>query len=122
MSLVSTKANMSLERPFLTTADLQRIMGVGESTVLQWNRRKEIAYFRKGKLIRYTHSAVLEFIIRNTVRARGTDSQGHKLDLCPLPADTFALLCERVSRLVVTQLSFGGGGAEAGTGVYGRAA
>lgn len=54
----------------LTPARLQWVMDVGETTVGEWVKNREIEYFKKGRLIRFSPEAVLEFIGRYRVKAR----------------------------------------------------
>ena len=79
---------------YLTPADLQWVMGVSESTVTEWNRRKAIPFFREGRLIRYQAQDVLNFIAGKTVRGRTL--QASPLAVSDLRGDAW----ERVERLV----------------------
>jgi hypothetical protein len=85
-----------------TPADLQEILGIGESKELELRQSGQISHFAHGKTIRYTAAAVLEFILANTVRARR--APGAQLD--PLQ---FTLDWARIQRLIEVA-----GGKEAG--------
>ena len=62
---------LNFQFQMLTPADVCWVLDVGESTEAAWRERKLISFFRQGRLVRYTPEAVMEFIARNTVRARG---------------------------------------------------
>lgn len=59
------------ESQWLTPARLRFVLDIGESTEAAWREAKLISYFRQGRLVRYDPAAVLEFIARHTVKARG---------------------------------------------------
>lgn len=88
----------------LTPARLGWVMDVGETTVASWlssskGRPPQITHFRQGRLIRIEPAAVLEFIARNTVRARagGTFNIQH-------PTSNIELDWGRIERLITDQV------------------
>lgn len=89
------------EQPFYTAVDLQNFMGVGESTVAKWCRRKEITYFEVGKVRRFARSAVVDFVIRKSIRARGVDEHGNRMEIS---TEQYQLLCQRVAALLEDRL------------------
>ena len=62
----------------LTTEGVARVLDVGQSTVEEWIRRREIASFKKGRIRRIEFSAVLEFIARHRVVATDQGTKGLK--------------------------------------------
>jgi len=97
---------------WLTPARLQHVLGIGETTELEWRRRRVIPFFKCGRLIRYDPAAVLEFLRRHTVRARGAGAG------CAGPDPGFsAEQWARVARLIEDQVRAQlAGGREAGAG------
>jgi len=84
----------------LTPDRLCWVLDIGESTEAAWRERKLISFFRQGRLVRYTPESVLEFIARNTVRARavGTSNIEHRTPNTELD-------WPRVERLIADQVA-----------------
>jgi len=91
----------------LTPARLRWVMDVGESTEAEWREQKAIAHFSKGRVIRYSPAAVLGFIARNTIKARGLkmEDRGWKPD---------DVAWARIERLMVATVEARLAGIEAG--------
>lgn len=101
------------ESSYLTPARLQWVMDVGETTVAEWIKNRELEYFKKGRLIRFAPEHVMAFINRYTVRPRrpavgalssgapgGTANGAAAADGLPPGA-----MWTRVERLIVDQVN-----------------
>jgi hypothetical protein len=66
-----TMAGEALTFQMLTPARLRWVLDIGESTEAEWREQKAIEFFNRGRVIRYTPASVLEFIARNSRKARG---------------------------------------------------
>lgn len=86
---------------WLTPARLQWVMDVSTTTVQQWNSDGLIARFHHGRIIRYAPAAVLEFIARHTLAARGRiEARGWQIETPLLTAQAW----ERIERLIADQV------------------
>lgn len=102
--MIATAPTISLESQQLTPAQLRWIMNVGDSTVHEWldGTTPALSHFRRSRLIRISSEAALEFIFRNTVRARGAGEpllvpQGQPL---MFPEEAW----QRIERLIAEQV------------------
>lgn len=86
---------------FLTPARLRWVLDIGESTEAAWREAKAIQFFRQGRVVRYDPAAVLDFITRNSLKARG--SSARTLDFRPETLDSAAW--QRLERLIGDQVA-----------------
>lgn len=92
----------TFESRLLTPERFRWVLDVSESTELAWRAEKAVAFFRRGRVVRYAPEAVLEFILKHTVKARGqrTEGGGPRSDFC-LPASDWP----RIERLIADQVN-----------------
>lgn len=81
----------------LTPERLRWVLDIGESTEAQWRAQKAIAFFQRGRVIRYTPAAAWEFITRHSVRARGVASSKFQVPSSELD-------WQRIERLIADQV------------------
>jgi bifunctional DNA-binding transcriptional regulator/antitoxin component of YhaV-PrlF toxin-antitoxin module len=87
-----------MERRFITPERLREILGISETTELEWRRRKRIAVFKVGRVVRYDPAEVLEFIRRHTVRGRALGQIPNPES--QIPNDAW----DRIERLIADQV------------------
>lgn len=100
MNAVPPSPNLAAQ--FLTPARLAWVMDVSDRTVAEWTggrrRKSQIAYFKKGRVIRFAPEAVMQFIwVHTLLPARRDAGQAAPPKLEP---EQFELLCRRVERFV----------------------
>ena len=59
-----------LVKPRLRSADICRIFGVCPRTEAAWRARRKISFCKEGKVIWYTLECVVEFEVRQMVKAK----------------------------------------------------
>lgn len=84
---------------WLAPGDIQRIMGVAESTVAQWFKEREFEHFKKGRLLRVEPGEFFKFLVGYTARRRGNALPA--VASGRLAPDQVELLWQRIERLLM---------------------